>query len=151
MSGPNDEQKAWVTRVLGFQGTPEATTGPDLPKALAGWQAALERLDHQIAALQSVLRDAPDDDLQRIAEFGLNAMTMNHKVRLQAALIDGGAAPDQRIAKLALTATDAFAAHLRDDPRIAACDSNPFGVAMSIQATLLPALGTLHTALASFA
>ena len=78
-----------------------------------------------------------DDDLRRISDFGLNTMTMSHKVRLQAALIDGGTAPDQRVAKLALAATDAFVAHVRADPRIAACDANPFGVAMSVRATLL--------------
>lgn len=151
MSGPTDQQKTWVARVLGFQAAPEASPSPNLPRALAGWQAALDRLDQQISALQAVLRAAPDDDLRRIAEFGLSAMTMNQKVRLQAALIDGGATPDQRVAKLALGATDAFAAHVRGDPRIAACDANPFGVAMSIQATLLPALGILRTALATFA
>ncbi len=151
MSGATDQQKAWVTRVLGFQAAPKASPGPDLPRALAGWRAALDRLDQQISSLQTALRAAPDDDLRQIAEFGLNAMTMSHKVRLQAALIDGGTAPDQRVAKLALAATDAFVAHVRADPRIAACDANPFGVAMSVRATLLPALAALHAALATFA
>ena len=54
------------------------------------WQDAMDAVDSQIAALQQVLRGSGDEDLEEIAEYGLNAVTGNHKVPLMAALMDIG-------------------------------------------------------------
>ena len=81
-----------------------------------------------------------------IADFGLNAVTGGFKVPLMAALAgaERGAAAD--IAKLA-ELIPRFRAHLESDERVEVCDDNPFGVAMSIRATLVPALDKLASGL----
>ena len=143
-----DIKRAWVKRVLGVEIGAPSGGRVDLSKAVAGWRDALDRLNGQIAALQSVLRGSPDEDLHEIAEFGLNAMTANHRVKIQAALMDlqSGAANPSKIAATAKLVA-AFAAHVASDKRIAACDANPFGVALSIRNTLMPALDGLTSAL----
>ena len=139
----------WVKRVLGVEvaapsgGVPSA----DLAAAVAAWQAALESVNQQIAALQSVLRASPDSDLHDIAEFGLNAMTGSHKVKIQAALIDitGGRATPKAL-QAAAKLTVSFLGHIASDPRIAACDANPFGVSLTLRNTLTPPLERLRAA-----
>ena len=135
-------KNGWVVRVLGVA---LAEGGVDLKQAAEAWRAASEAVDGQIAALQAALRQDGDEDLAEIAEFGLNAITANHKVRLMAAMreVDGGA-PGDNLIKL----IDAFAAHIATDERVEACDENPLGVAMSIRATLGPALAAMRAALA---
>jgi hypothetical protein len=121
-------------------------------KALERWQSAIETVDGQIATLQSALRSHENPALKAIGDSGLNALTGNHKVPLMAALMDvtraagtpGQAAACAKAEKLAL----AFALHITSDPRIAAADTNPLGVAVAISATLAPALAQLETTLA---
>lgn len=143
-----ETQRAWTRRVLGVDIAPTSTDRPDLSRAVAGWRQALDKVDGQISGLQAVLRSAPDEELQEIAEFGLNAMTGNHKVKIQAALMDlqaGDTSPRKISAAASLVAS--FIAHLASDKRVAACDANPFGVAMSVRQTLTPTLDALKTAL----
>jgi hypothetical protein len=143
-------RSAWVLRVLGVSvpsGT--GTAAGNLAPAIAGWKQALATVDAQIAGLQALLRQAPDPELNDIAEFGLNAMTGNHKIKILAELMDIEAGRDtpqirQRVSNLA----GAFLNHIGGDPRIAACDANPFGVRVSLRATLTPALRNLMAALA---
>jgi hypothetical protein len=139
------EASAWVRRVLGVDPGGDGG-GPDLDQALAAWRAALAEVDEQITGLQRVLRGAPDQDLQDIAEFGLGAMTGSHKVKLQAALMEASGRNTAAAAKAARLA-GAFAAHLNGDKRVAACDGNPFGPRLAIRATLVPALEGLRRAL----
>jgi len=148
MPDASEAQRTWVKRVLGVERAPPVTGKPDLSAALAGWRQALDALDGQISALQAVLRGAPDEDLHEVAEFGLNAMTGSHKVKIQAALMElqsGDANPRKIGAAAALV--ESFMAHIASDKRIAACDANPFGVALSIRRTLTPALEGLKAAL----
>ena len=150
MSG-SDEQSGWVSRVLGVTvPTGGGTSGPvDLSKAIGAWRDALDEVDSQISGLQKALKASDDDELHEIAEFGLNALTGNHKVRIQAALMEIGSKQDDPKAKSALTGLiDSFTSHIESDERIAVCDSNPFGVAMSIRNTLTPPLQQLKQALA---
>ena len=146
----SEAQKSWVTSVLGARLREAAgTAGPvDLPTALAAWRAALEAVDRQIAAVQNALRGAPDDELQEIAEFGLNAMTGSHKVKIQASLfeIERGQTDPRKLAAAA-TLVQSFLNHIGSDRRISACDANPFGVSMSLRQTLTPALTALNTSL----
>lgn len=141
-----DAQHAWIKRVLGVD--PKVSGGggmADLSDALAAWRDALETVNGQVSDLQKVLRASPDDELHDIAEFGLNAMTGNYRIKLQAALLE---APDNPVkAAAASRLAGSFAAHIAADKRIAASDANPFGVSMSIRATLGPALAALQKAL----
>ena len=45
-----------------------------------------------------------------------------------------------------LKAIQEFRTHIETDERVEACDTNPYGVAMSIRATLGPALAALDAA-----
>jgi hypothetical protein len=140
---------AWVTRVLGVEPRSGGGGAPrDFDAALAGWQAALDTVDRQIEALQAVLRDSPDSELHDIAEFGLNTMTGDHKVKIQAAVMemrDGTMTP--HAAGAAASLIGSFQTHLAGDERIAACDANPFGVKLSLRETLSPALQALKVVL----
>jgi hypothetical protein len=159
MSDALTAQRAWVERVLGvrMQVVP-ARSGSDTRArwqvARDGWVAASQAVDAQISALQSVLHSSGTPALVQIAKFGLNAVTGNHKTRLMAMLLEMG---DGSIAALAQNGTkarkllDEFSVHIANDPRVAACDNNPFGVAVSIRATIGPALKGLQAALQSAA
>jgi hypothetical protein len=107
------------------------------------WLDAVEEVDAQLVKLAAALRNSDDGDLWEIAEFGMNAVTDNHKVPLQAALLDvERVAPAKRAAavKRALMRVDAFVAHLKTDDRVAVCDDNPFDVNVSLRSTLGTAL-----------
>jgi hypothetical protein len=149
MAAGSAAQDAWVGRVLGVDlGGAAGGGAPELGAALAAWEGALEIVNGQITALQGVLRNSPDDELHDIAEFGLNAMTANHRVKIQVALMDirsgrGGERAKAAAAKL----VGSFLGHIGTDKRIAACDSNPFGVATSLRGTLGPPLEGLRKAL----
>ena len=111
MSGTNDQRRDWIRRVLG--GEIGASGGkPSLAEAIAAWQRALESIEGQIAALQQVLRASPDPELKEIAEFGLGAMTGSHKVKIQAALVEG-----PRMRKHPLLAADQEHDRARELPR----------------------------------
>jgi hypothetical protein len=137
-----DTHEAWVERVLGLRmgGTSETSEASpsDLSKAVAGWEDALSKSDTQIGALQQVLRGSPDKDLQDIAEFGLNAITGNHRVKITAALTDlkRGAPSAGTALKLVTSLLD----YINTNERVAAIDANPFGVRMNLAGTLAPAL-----------
>jgi hypothetical protein len=152
---PSPGQRAWVERVLGFKFTSELKPNkPDLGRrwqvACQAWRAASAAVDAQISALQSALRKSGKPALVEIAEFGLNAVTGNHKTRLMAMLLELGDGAPAVIAKhgpKARKLLDDFATHITSDPRVAACDDNPFGVAVSIRTTIAPALQALQAAL----
>jgi hypothetical protein len=108
--------------------------------AVKRWQDASEAVDAQVSQLQAHLRNEEDPELQRIAELGLNALTAGHKVALMVAIRElAGGASAEAIAE-AKVAVDDFLDHLQSEPRIAACDENPFNVSVSIRGTLGPAL-----------
>jgi hypothetical protein len=119
--------------------------------ARAAWQDASDTVDAQMAALQKVLRDSGDEELEEIAEYGLNAVTDGHKVPLMTAIMEIGSGTPETLAKSgakALAAVQAFKAHIESDERVAACDENP-DVPVTIRATLGPALAGLEAALAA--
>jgi hypothetical protein len=150
-----DAKAQWVKRVLGvtLPTRTAATLGraaPDWRAAQHGWQAASEAVDQQIAGLQAVLRQSDDDSLKEIAEFGLNGLTGNHKVPLMTTLLalgDGDPATLRKAGPKALGFIDAFRKHLENSEQVEVCDRNPFGVPVTIRATLVPALAQLAAAL----
>jgi hypothetical protein len=118
--------------------------------ARAAWQDAIEAVDSQISALQRALRETGDEELEEIAQYGLNAVTNNHKVPVMAAVMEIGSGSAESLAKSgpkALAAVQAFKKHIESDQRVAACDQNPLGAAVAIRATLGPALAKLEAAL----
>jgi len=150
-----DVKAQWLNRVLGFTlptRTPATRGGaaPDWKAARHDWQAASEAVDQQIAGLQAVLRQSDDDSLKEIAEFGLNGLTGNHKVPLMRTLLalgDGDPATLQKAGPRVLGFIDAFRKHLENSEQVEVCDRNPFGVPVTIRATLVPALTQLAAAL----
>ena len=151
----NTEQDAWVERVLNVSvaesdlpsGDTEDALGLKLDDYWTAARAMFERaqaaVDAQVSALQAALRDEDDDDeLQEIADSGLIQMTNGTRVPLMAAMMEAGSGgPSLRKGAPGLiAAAQAFQAQLEADPRIVACDENPFGVAMSIGDTYTPAL-----------
>jgi hypothetical protein len=153
MSDVSAAKRAWIERVLGFQFPPQPTaagSGREWQAARRAWDAAIQTVDRQISALQSVLRGSGDPELIEIAEFGLNAVTGDHKARLTALLTelgDGNLAVMERSGGKARALLAEFRTHIENDPRVAACDGNPTKVSVSIRATLAPALAALHAAL----
>lgn len=149
-----DARRDWVIRVLGVTPPTSATNNGGLgaaermKKLTAIWDAAIERVDGQIGALQKVLRTSGDDDLKAIAEFGLSGVTGNHKVKIMAALIEAraGTLSEEAAARAAAVVAD-FRTHIASDARIAACDQNPFGATVAIRATLEKPLALLEAAL----
>lgn len=113
------------------------------------WTRASDTVDAQIVKLQAALKKSDDEELVEIAEFGLNAVTGGFKVPLMAVIRDldsAGAPKPETIAKARNIVAD-FHAHINSDERVAVCDDNPFGVAMSIRATLGEALAQMAKAL----
>ncbi len=144
-----EAQGEWIGRVLGVAVVGHETArASSLPLAIDAYRDAMEEIDGQIGALQAALKASDDSDLHEIAEFGLNALTANHKVKLQAVLMGLAVSPsDAKAAAAAIKLVDSFTSHIAADERIAVCDSNPFNVSMSIRGTLTPALGSLKAAL----
>jgi hypothetical protein len=116
--------------------------------AVDAWRDASEEGDGQISALALVLRRSGDVELEEIADYGLNGMTGNFKVRLLAAIHDAGrTGPDARQAAKLGTIVHGFRSHLDTDERILGCDENPFGIAVSLRRTLGNALDQIEAAL----
>ena len=121
-----------------------------LEQVLAEFDAAQATVNEQIAELQRELRDSADPDLQRIGQFGLNALTGNTRVKLQAAIMElRGGLPtvDPAMARNVARLAEQMAAFLSEDTKVRACDNNPFEVSMSINATLGGAARQLHEVL----
>ena len=133
-----------LRHVLDAMPTSPSASPDRWPAARVAWQDASDIVDGQISVLQVALRATNDDELHDIAEFGLNAVTANYKVRLMAAMreVDAGG-PRDKLAKL----VDAFSQHIASDERVEACDDNHLGVPVSIRMTLGPALANMRAAL----
>ena len=153
-----DEKAEWVSRVLGLdvalgRPTKDANDGPALAP---GWSAAkaqidsaLAAVDQQIAALQKAIRRTDNDELLTISEIGLPEMVADFKPELLDALSavgDGNTASLFKKGAALLQVVQRVGHVIGSDARIAACESNDFGVAVSIKATLTPALAAVSAA-----
>ena len=122
------------------------------PKAKSAWQDALDTVNAQLEKLRRELLGIDDAELKQIAEFGLNAITADHKVPLQAAIIDVDQASAADKAKAIASAKDLvmeFRDHIDTDERVEACDNNPFEVKVTIRESLDAALSQMEQALAA--
>jgi hypothetical protein len=124
-------------------------------EAKAAWQLASETVDAQMTKLAAKLRASKDKELVLIANYGLNAMTGNWKVRLLVAIREVDAASDEDLTQTAAeaqTVIDAFKVHLGKDKRVAFCDQNceqGFGVKLTIRRELERGLNRLEEAIQS--
>jgi hypothetical protein len=148
------QKRMWIERVLGyrFADTPPAArpSVPSIQRALGLFDAAQHEVDSQITRLQQKLAGSKDPELRRIAEFGMNALTGNTRVKLQAALMElRGRLPqiDPSMTANVSRLAEQMVAYLTKDPKIRACDRNPFDVRVSIAATLGGAAQQLHETL----
>jgi hypothetical protein len=123
--------------------------------AKQAWRDSMDTVNAQITRLQSALKSSGDDDLEEIAEFGLNGVTGNFKTPLMAALLNIDAAADaaalKKAASNAAGIIQGFRQHLDSDEAVEACDDNPFGVKVSIRETVGGGLSQLEEALKSTA
>lgn len=152
----NDAQRDYIQRVFGASIASDSATGaaPDggfakaWRDAVATWRDASDTVDGQISALQSALKSSGDTELEEIAEFGLNGVTGGFKVPLMAILQElNPTALEPRLLGRARSIVARFRGHLDTDERVLGCDENPFGVAVSVRATLGAALGSLDAAI----
>ena len=146
----------WVERVLGVRVGSGTATPPvgDFKglwqQSFEAWRDAIETVDTQMGALAAACRQSKDPWLMRIADLGLPAVTGNFKTPLMAACMEVSSASGDKVAAAAAKARKAvanFAQHIATNPQVAGCDGNPFGVPVSIRATLGAGLKSLNDAL----
>jgi len=92
------------------------------------------------------LRATEHEELRQIAEFGLNSMTVGFRTGIMTALIEignGDAVSLRKRAVRTLNLVHGLRSQIEGDKRVAAYDTNPFGVHVAIRGTLGPALGDL--------
>ncbi len=159
----SQQQNEWVQRILGVamtQAGGDDDEDVDLSPTALGldasdlWKAATqafrtatETVDGQIGALQAALRQEMDPELDKISEFGLNALTRNTRVPLMAALTEAGDGSGERLKSAAPKLEKAIAAFrsvIATDPKIAAADNNPFDVEVTIRSTFAGVLEQLE-------
>ncbi len=133
------------------QQAPSAKLGPDFwpewEKAKSAWRDAIDTVNGQLDKLRGELSKVDDAELKRIADFGLNAITADHKVPLQAAIVDLDATRGGDSSKAIAAAkelVEEFRDHLDTDERVEACDDNPFDVKVTIRESLDKALGQME-------
>jgi hypothetical protein len=119
-------------------------------KAKAAWRDAIDTVNDQLSRLGKELAATDDGELKRIAEFGLNAITSDHRVPLQKAIIEVDQARSGDPAKAISAARECvveFRDHIDTDERVEACDDNPFEIKVTIRDSLDPALAAMEQAL----
>ena len=139
------ERDDWVRRVLGVSlpASPAA-----LRAAVAALRDASDAVDGQVAGLQGLLQRSGDAELKAIAEYGMAALSGGNRTRMIAAAmeLERSDPPPPALLKRAAAIAASYRAHLLRDPKVRGFDENPFGVPVSIRATLEPALRRLEAA-----
>lgn len=143
--------EALLERLEQLSGGTGTAQGPDpdrLRAARDAWNDAVEDTDRQLTSLVDVLRRTGNRDLADVADKIPTSVFGNTRVPLTAALMDlaraTGGSRDAAAAK-ALKAAGRLRGHLAGDPQVLACDDNPFGVPVSLRATLGRALDAIET------
>ena len=119
-----------------------------------GWRDALDTVDAQVAQLQTALRKLNDTELTAIADKGLNGITGNFKTPVIVAVMEVDNARGEGLKKAAqkgARAAKALAAYLASEETVRVTDENPFGVKMTIRASLGKALTDMQALLAPLA
>ena len=141
-------KRNWLTGFLGIDIADEEA-GSDV-SLLAIWLAAKETVDIGLGRLQAVLREFGDPELDQIAELGLNAVTDKSSVGLMVALREADAAGTDLAARARLAkAIQSYRSFLKENTIVQLIDANPFGVSLSLKATLGGALDSLARRIAA--
>lgn len=141
----DDPKRNWVERVLGIDlssGTGSRDWRPSKP-LLPIFVQAKESVDEGIGKLQDKLREAEDEDLDQIVEFGLYGATTGQTVELMAALRDaerGG----EKARKRLVDAVHDYQDFLDGASIVDLIETNPFGVSVPLRQTLGAALDQLE-------
>jgi hypothetical protein len=141
-----EAKREWVARVLNVKlASPDNLSGNGVHGPLMPiWVKAKDEVDSRLTALQHLLRQFGDPDLDRIAEFGLNGATGKKSVGLMAALSEADApGVDANARKKLASAIEGYRAFLNEDAVVGLLDENPFGASPQVRKTLGGALDTL--------
>lgn len=114
------------------------------------WREAREAVDEQFGALQSHLLAMDDPGLRQVATQGFPALAKRLGTQMLVAMTELDAAPPERAAAAraqALKAVTEYRQFLAADGLVRMLEENPFGVAVSIRATLGGALDQIEQAL----
>lgn len=135
--GDEDEPPPWFDR-------------PSFEAARQRWTTAVDTAEAEVQALVAALRKTGDVELHQIADQHVSTVMGGQRVAMTAALFNVAQAPDAAVgpaAQKALAAIGRFRAHLDNDPRIPACERNPFGVTVRLRDPLRGALDDLQAVL----
>jgi hypothetical protein len=141
-----------LKRAIG-QAAASAPAGPastmSADDLLALFRNAKDEVDTGLNQLQAALRATGEEDMVRIADYGLYGMTDGAGVGLMKALFDLRGATNETRASLyqaARGAADAYRTAVFADAAVDLVDNNPFGVEVGIKAKLGRALDIIASA-----
>jgi hypothetical protein len=151
-TGDSERERAWLLRVLGLDpssGSPSgaAAGAPRVGKALPVWIAAREQVGEQITKLQDAMRGTKYPLLEKLADRGLNGITGRLQVGLQVQLMEldqSDAAGRSQAAGKVRTGIADFRAFLQTDRIVPLIEKNPFGVPVTLSASLGEALAAIE-------
>ncbi len=134
----------WVQRVLGIDVRIRESSAVQSDSVRGIWTQAKEAIDGRLEVLARTLRSFDDEQLNRIAEFGLFGLTEGGTtVRLIGAMLEydsaSGARRETAAARLG-KAIEAYRGAMQGNRAMQLIDNNPFGVNVSLVATLDSAL-----------
>lgn len=119
---------------------------PPAAKALPLWQEAKDGVDTQLRTLADALHKTGIPTLASVAGE-VETLLDRLRVTLVAALMEYDGAPSDKTRAAALAAVQKALAWLDAEPRVAAIDRNPFGVTVTVGATIGAALRQLQSRL----
>ena len=136
------EQEEWIERVLGVK--PTLSENEDVASPIAIWINAKDEIDHGLGMLAQELHRYGDARCDRVAEFGLYAITEDGEtVGMTRALLEFDRAHGARreaVTKALRAAVAQYRSSAVTNPVIRLLDDNPFGVRLNLQNTLNAAL-----------
>ena len=136
----SDEQIQFLTEYVGVT-FPDTTTAPAL---LPLWQKSKDQIDDQLRTLSDQLRRSGIAEVQAVADQ-VETLLLKVRVRLPAALREFDADPQSAKARKILQGAIKTARDWLDsDGRVAAIDTNPWNVPVSVATTLGTCLDRLE-------
>lgn len=143
MAGLTEPQRRFVELYLGAD-LPDGASGRDATALLPAWQDAKDAVDDQLRSLSDSLRKSAYDEVVGVADE-VETLLEPVRVRITTALMEYDRNPAEAAKrKAALDAISAAGDWLASDARVKAVDSNPWGVPVSVAATLGAALFRLE-------
>ncbi|MEX0339537.1 MAG: hypothetical protein AB3N11_10905 [Arenibacterium sp.] len=146
-----EQQQDFVEKFIGSG--PRSSTSKAAPIVLSSdpmviWRSGKKSADGGIGALQNAMRDKDIPALELIAKFGLNGLSERNQTKLMKALFEFNMSDDAGKKKAAKNLSDVAADYqnfIENDPVIALCENNPFGVTVNLKGPLISALSEIET------